>query len=87
MKIASSTNKAVLLAFLIKKAGGTMITISDKKVASDTSYRTISLRMRKELADKVDDLVRATGRSRSNVISILLSEVLEHVTVDEAAQS
>ena len=64
-----------------------MITLSNKKSKSSTSYRTISLRMRKELADKVDDLAQATGRSRSNVIHILLGEMIERVVVDETNQS
>lgn len=61
-------------------AGEIIIT---KKTRKNQDHKTISIRMKKEIAEKVEEIAKETGRSKSEVIRILLREALNCAQVTE----
>ena len=49
----------------------------------EDGYKIISVRMRDDLVNSLDSLVRNTNRSRNELINILLREALDIVKIDE----
>ena len=49
----------------------------------DDGHKIISLRIRQETLERIEDLANKTDRSRNELLNILLSAALEHVTVVE----
>ena len=45
----------------------------------DNGYKNVSVRMREELLDKLDDLAERTNYSRNELINFLLVSVIEIV--------
>ena len=56
-----------------------------KKVAKrgDDGYKIVSVRMKDELIEKLDDLSTDTNRSRNELINILLEAAVDIVKVEE----
>ena len=56
-----------------------------KKVAKrgDDGYKTVSVRMKDELIEKLDRLSTDTNRSRNELINILLEAAVDIVKVEE----
>ena len=56
-----------------------------KKVAKrgDDGYKTVSVRMKDELIEKLDRLSTDTNRSRNELINILLEATVDIVKVEE----
>ena len=56
-----------------------------KKSASrgDDGYKVVSVRMKEEMIERLDDLSAKTNRSRNELINLLLDEALEIVKVEE----
>ena len=52
-----------------------------KKLRGDDGYRVFSVRIRSEILDKINDLADETGRTRNELIAILLEFALEHSEV------
>jgi len=49
----------------------------------DDGYKIVSVRMRDELVDSLDELSANTNRSRNELINMLLEAALEDVTVED----
>ncbi len=56
-----------------------------KKAArrGDDGYKVVSVRMKEEMIERLDDLSAKTNRSRNELINLLLNEALEIVKVEE----
>ena len=60
------------------------ITIKKKSVRrGDDGYKIVSVRMREELIEKLDDLSGRTNRSRNELINLLLEAAVDIVKVEE----
>ena len=60
------------------------ITIKKKSVRrGDDGYKIVSVRMREELIEKLDDLSGRTNRSRNELINLLLESAVDIVNVEE----
>ena len=49
----------------------------------DDGYKIVSVRMREELIEKLDDLSGRTNRSRNELINLLLESAVDIVKVEE----
>ena len=49
----------------------------------DDGYKVVSVRMKEEMIERLDDLSAKTNRSRNELINLLLDEALEIVKVEE----
>ena len=49
----------------------------------DEGYKVVSVRMREELLERLEQLSAETNRSRNELINILLENAVEIVKVDE----
>ena len=56
-----------------------------KKIArrGDDGYKTVSVRMKDELIEKLDGLSADTNRSRNELINILLDAAVDIVKIEE----
>lgn len=60
--------------------------IITKKLRGDDGYRVFSVRLKVELLDRVDELSKATGRTRNELIGILLDFAIKHSEVSTEQQ-
>lgn len=49
----------------------------------DDGYRIVSVRMREELVNRLEDLSARTNRSRNELINLLLDSAMDIVKVEE----
>lgn len=49
----------------------------------DNGYKNVSVRMREELLDKLDDLAERTNYSRNELINFLLVSAIEIVKIEK----
>ncbi len=56
-----------------------------KKAArrGDDGYKVVSVRMKEEMIERLDDLSAKTNRSRNELINLLLDAAMEIVKVEE----
>ena len=56
-----------------------------KKAArrGDDGYKVVSVRMKEEMIERLDDLSAKTNRSRNELINLLLEAAIEIVKVEE----
>ena len=59
------------------------LVIKPKRMRGDDGYKTFSIRIRDELVLEIDDIASRSGRSRNELVGILLSYALKHCTVEE----
>lgn len=52
-----------------------------KKLRGDDGYRVFSVRVRSDILDRINDLADDTGRTRNEIIALLLNFALEHSEV------
>lgn len=52
-----------------------------KKLRGDDGYRVFSVRLRTDTLDRINDLAEDTGRTRNELIGMLLDFALEHSEV------
>jgi len=52
-----------------------------KKLRGDDGYRVFSVRIRSEILDRINELADDTGRTRNEIISLLLDFALAHSEV------
>ena len=55
--------------------------ISKKAYKGEDGYKTFSIRIRDNIVEHLDDLSNETGRSRNELIGIMLEYALEHCEV------
>ena len=60
--------------------------IITKKLRGDDGYRVFSVRLKVELLDRVDELSKASGRTRNELIGILLDFAIKHSEVSTEQQ-
>ena len=61
------------------------IRITKKSIKKgDDGYKIVSVRMKDETIEELDNLSGKTNRSRNEIINILLESALKIVTVDES---
>ena len=58
-----------------------MIALSVKKPRQKPRVRYIAVRMKSDLADKIEDFAETTNRSRSEIINQLLTAMIKHTHV------
>ena len=60
------------------------IKITKKSVRrGDDGYKVVSVRMKEEMIERLDDLSAKTNRSRNELINLLLDAAMEIVKVEE----
>ena len=62
--------------------GNIKITKKTERKGED-GYKIVSVRMKEELVDQLDDLSAKTNRSRNELINLLLREAISIVSVEE----
>lgn len=55
--------------------------INKKNLKGDDGYRTLSIRIKKETLDKLENLSAETNRSRNEIVNILLEYAIENSEV------
>ena len=59
------------------------LVLKKKHAKGDDNFKTFTVRVPKDLVDKLDNLSIAANYSRNELISILLDYAIEHCSVDE----
>ena len=49
----------------------------------DDGHKIVSVRMKEELVDRLDDLAANTNRTRNEIINILLTAAVDNVKIEE----
>lgn len=49
----------------------------------DDGYKVVSVRMKEEMLERLDELAAKTNRSRNELINILLESAINIVTIEE----
>lgn len=52
-----------------------------KKLRGDDGYRVFSIRIRNDILEKINDLADDTGRTRNEIIGLLLDFAIDHSEV------
>ena len=55
--------------------------INKKTLKGEDGYKTFSIRIKEEAVERLDDLSKETGRSRNELIGILLDYAIENCEV------
>lgn len=53
-----------------------------KKKRGDDGYKTFSIRIRDSVASKIDDLAKTSGRSRNELIGMMLEYAVEKSIIE-----
>ncbi len=56
--------------------------IRKKGVKGEDGYKTFSIRIKEETVEKLDSLSKETGRSRNELIGLLLDFAIDHSEVN-----
>ena len=48
----------------------------------EDGYKTFSIRIKEETVDKIDEIVKQTGRTRNELIGIFLNYAIEYCKVE-----
>ena len=59
------------------------LVIHPKPPKGEDGYKTFSIRIREDLADRINDISAQTGRSRNELIGRFLEYALDHSTISE----
>lgn len=59
------------------------LVIKPKRPKGEDGYRVFSIRVREDIVDKIDLLSSESGRSRNELITILLEYALERCVVEK----
>ena len=57
--------------------------IHPKRAKGDDGYKTFSIRIKDELADRLNQISAQTGHSRNELIGMFLEYALEHCTISD----
>jgi len=52
------------------------------KIKGEDGYKTFSIRVREDLVERLDELATQTGRSRNELVNILLEFAAERCTIE-----
>jgi len=53
-----------------------------KRAKGEDGYKTFSIRVREDLVERLDELATQTGRSRNELVNILLEFAAERCTIE-----
>ena len=56
--------------------------VTVKRPKGEDGYRTFSVRLKEPTVSQMDDIAKATGRSRNELIGLFLEYALEHYTLE-----
>ena len=59
-----------------------ILVVTAKRAKGDDGYRIFSVRLKEQLVNRVDDISRRTGRSRNELIGLLLDYALDHCELE-----
>lgn len=57
--------------------------IKKKRPKGEDGYKTFSIRIKEELVSDIDDLSSKTGRSRNELIGLLLQYSISHCQIED----
>ena len=57
-----------------------------KRVKGEDGYKTFSIRIKDELVDELECVVNKSGRSRNELIGILLEYALKHCIIEDTGE-
>lgn len=57
--------------------------IKAKKIKGEDGYKTFSIRIKDEIVDELECVVNKSGRSRNELIGILLEYALRHCIIED----
>ena len=60
--------------------------IKPKRVKGEDGYKTFSIRIKDELVDELECVVNKTGRSRNELIGILLEYALKRCIIEDRSE-
>ena len=60
-----------------------VLVISPKRSKGEDGYKTFSIRVREELVKNIDNISDKSGRSRNEIIALLLQYGVEHCKIEE----
>lgn len=60
------------------------LVINPKMPKGEDGYKTFSVRIRNDLVENLDDLALTTGRSRNELIGIMIKFALENFVVEKS---
>ena len=60
--------------------------IKTKRVKGEDGYKTFSIRIKDELVDELECVVNKSGRSRNELIGILLEYALKHCIIEDTSE-
>lgn len=63
--------------------GNEELIIKSKRPKGEDGYRVFSIRVKEEMVIKLEAISRTTGRSRNELIGILLEYALGHCVIEE----
>ena len=61
----------------------TNLVIHPKRAKGEDGYRTFSVRVKEDIVEQVNEIAAQTGRSRNELIGILLEYALARFTISE----
>jgi len=67
----------------VMRVGKPILITKRSGLKGDDGYRVLSVRLREETMERLDDLSVQTNRSRNQLINMLLDAALDNVTVVE----
>ena len=56
--------------------------IITKKVKGEDGHKTFSVRLKDETVDRLDEIVKQSGRSRNDLINMLLEYAMDNCEID-----
>lgn len=59
------------------------LVIHPKRAKGEDGYRTFSVRIKEETVEQLNEIAAKTGRSRNELIGVLLEYALTHCTISE----
>lgn len=59
------------------------LVINSKPPKGEDGYRTFSIRIKNDIVEKLDKMSSTTGRSRNELIGIMISFALENCGIEE----
>lgn len=59
------------------------LVIRPKRPKGEDGYKTFSIRVRDEIVESIDNISAQTGRSRNELIGMLLRYAIDHCTIED----
>lgn len=63
--------------------GNANLIIKPKKPKGEDGYKVFSVRVKEDVVSQIEDMSFETGRSRNEIISLLLEYAIRHCTIEK----